>query len=50
MKNNTFGRMTKGGKYKVHSDFRFDFSGKVTGESVSGYLLHVYPSTYGLME
>lgn len=43
---NTFGRRTKGGKYKAHSDFRFEFTAKVKGMNVSGYLLDVYPSSY----
>lgn len=44
--NNTFGRLTKGGKYKVYADFRFEFTAKVAGKGVSGYLLDVYPAKY----
>ena len=39
---NIFGRLTKGGKYKVHSDIRFEFSAKVAGKGISGYLIDVY--------
>ena len=43
---NTFGRLTKGGKYKAYSDFRFEFTAKVKGINVSGYLLDVYSAAY----
>ena len=44
---NTFGRLTKDGKYKMYADFRFDFTAKVAGgRGVSGYLLDVFPASY----
>ena len=43
---NTFGRLTKDGKYKMYADFRFDITAKVAGRGVSGYLLDVFPASY----
>ncbi len=43
---NTFGRLTKGGKYMAYSDFRVEFAAKVAGSCVSGYLLDVFPAVY----
>ena len=43
---NTFGRLMKDGKYKMYADFRFDFTAKVAGRGVSGYLLDVFPASY----
>ena len=43
---NTFGKIGKGGKYKPSSDFRFDFTAKVTGKGITGYLIDVYPAKY----
>lgn len=30
----------------MYSDFRFDFTAKVAGKGVSGYLLDVFPANY----
>ena len=43
---NTFGRLTKDAKYKMYADFRFDFTARVAGRGVSGYLLDVFPASY----